>query len=100
MTETILTWSFILIIISPLPYTIYKILKGNYVKPALIILSTVSAVIFFSFVSVLLYISAHFGDNAFGKSSIAIFIITSTIVANKWLRQRNRKLKKTDTTNE
>ena len=100
MTETILTWGFILIIISPLPYTIYKILTGNFVKPIFIILSTVSAVILFSFISVLLFKLANEPNGTIGKYSIPIFIITSTIVTNRWLRQRNRKLKKTDTTNE
>lgn len=100
MTETILTWSFILIIIFPLPYTIYKIFTGYFVKPLFIILSTISAVILFSFISVLLFKLSNEPNGTIGKYSIPIFIITSTIVTNKWLRQKNRKLKKTETNNE
>mgnify|MGYP000930141685 CR=1 FL=1 len=87
-TSFILTWIGISLFILPLPYAIYKKYKFGEVSKRLAIVSTISFVLFAAFTSVFLYISSKVEGGSFGKTTISVFIISSTILYYRYITKK------------
>lgn len=89
MLDSIIQWVFIALIISPLPYAVYKKYKYGQVTRTLTILSTISFVLFSLILSVILYtFSKFYLDGIFGKTTIVLLTAFLTFYYYRFINKK------------